>query len=144
MVQGNFKVGEDIEVVYQAKNAGTGLTIQMDVYDETHIINNSLSAQMSEIGSTGRYFGVYSPDAEGPWTAVMYNISTGKGHAVKTFMVGGHNIDSIGDAVSVLPNISAIELDHDALESAIRGADSDTLKTLSDQMDDIGEPAMVG
>ena len=95
----------------------------------------------------------------------MYDDTSNNGHAVLTVRVTGHNIDSIGDAIAGLENLSAAAVnaevdtalsdydgptnaemaaDHDEMESAIRGADSDTLKTLSDQIDDISEPAMIG
>lgn len=163
MVQGIFKNGEAIETTYQAKNAATGKTIQMDVYDETHTKDDGQSGTMTEIGTTGRYYKSFTPDAEGVWTIEMFDSVSSAGNAVKTYLVTGHNLDSIGDALAALNDLSSSDVetavgtaiadlptntemgaDHDELELAIRGADSDTLETLSDQLDDIAEPPMVG
>ena len=177
MAQGEYKNGEVIEVTYQATGATSGLIdVKMDVYDEGHLIDAPKGvAAMTEIGSTGRYYGDFTPDAEGEWTVVINSIAT-PGKIVKKYSVVGHNIDSVGDAVATtdgkidtldtivdataiqvgnLNNVSVTDVkvqadaaltDYDAptkaeldvTESAIRGADSDTLKSLSDQIDGVG------
>jgi len=197
MAQGIYKIGEVIDVSYQATKATSGLTdVNMEIYDQTRAkdIGNFPDVTMTEIGSTGRYYGSLTPDAEGIWT-IMIDSATKSGKIVKTFAITAHNIDSIGDAVAALNNLSAAavnaevdtaladydaptkaELDSglaglndvssaevntqvdtaladydgptkaelDASELAIRGADSDTLETLSDQLDGIEGPPMLG
>jgi len=65
-------------------------------------------------------------------------------------------VDTVVDAIQLktdnLPSSPAAASEYDtqldqnlsATESNIRGADSDTLKTLSDQMDAVSSPPMVG
>jgi hypothetical protein len=152
-----YKVGIPIVVVYQANNSATGLTIKMDVFDETYALDASKSvAAMTEMGTTGRYYASFTPDAEGEWVTMMYELGPpNKGQAVKAHRVGDHDIDSVGDAVGLikaktdnLPSDPANQTDVEsaiaASESSIRGADADTLKTLSDQLDALDSPPMVG
>lgn len=124
MAQGEFKVGEIIEVTYQASGATSGLTdVTMRIYDETGTqdLINFPDVIMVEIASTGRYKGSFTPDVEGKWR-IMVDSTTKKGDAARDYDVVGHNIDSIGDAVILS-------------EASIRGADNDDLKTISDQID---------
>jgi len=104
MSQGNYKIGELIEVTYQASNALSGLTdVKMEIYDETGAkdVGNFPDVTMTEIGSTGRYKGSFTPDAEGKWR-VMVNSASHIGKMVKDYDVVAHNIDSIGDAVGTV------------------------------------------
>jgi len=162
-MNGLFKVGELIEVTYQAAKLTTGLTdVTMVIYDETKALDgvNFPDVVLTEIGVTGRYYGSFTPDAEGFWN-VMINSATKSSPVPKQFMVTAHNLDSVGDAIAALNNLSAAavnaEVDTaladydaptkaelDATELAIRGADSDTLETLSDQIDNVESPAMLG
>lgn len=152
-----YKVGIPIVVVYQASNVDTGKTIAMDIYDETYAKDAAKSvAAMTEMGVTGRYYATFTPDAVGEWVAMMYDTyPPAKGHVVKAFEVGTSDIDSIGVAVAAvgtktanLPtdpaSQSSIEAALVAAESNIRGADSDTLKTIADQLDALANPPMVG
>lgn len=161
------KNGVAIMVSYQAAKAATGKTILMDVFDETQTLDAGKSvAAMTEIGTTGRYFASFTPDAEGEWIVQMYETGGNKGHVVKSYVVVGHDIDSIGDEVALVKaqtdlipsdpaeqslvdsSIAAAHVTTDAViagsESDIRGADSDDLKTLSDQLDGVESPAMAG
>jgi hypothetical protein len=150
-----YKVGVPIVVVYQSSGGATGKTVAMDIYDETYALDATKSvAAMTEMGTTGRYYATFTPDAEGEWVAMMQETSQA-GKVVKAFTVVGHNIDSIGDAVAAvaaktdnLPtdpaDQSLVEAAITAAESNIRGPDSDTLKTIADQLDALESPPMVG
>lgn len=221
MAQGEYKVDAPILVVYQAPNAGTGLVVNYDLYDNLYAIDVSAGV-MTEIATSGRYRTFITPDAEGHWTMTI-QISDGSGKVVKHFAVAGHDLDAVGDVVVALdtlakaggpgdltamkaildtesgvkaavvalndissadvaaalatydgatsadltaafaalndPSVAQIgtqvqtelatydaptKAELDAAELAIRGADSDTLETLSDQVDGIGSAAMVG
>jgi len=221
MAAGTYKNGVAIIVTYQAVGLATGKTITMSVYDEAHALDEGQSGAMAEIGSTGRYWKSFTPDAEGEWIIVMTNTTDGGGDVVKAFAVAGHDVDSIGDAVAAVEGkvdtvdtvvdaikavtdvesgvkadvatvdgkVDAVDTVVDAIkavtdvesgvkavadavqaktdligasvapageydteldqnlsttESNIRGGDSDTLKTLSDQIDAVSAPAMVG
>ena len=162
-MQGIWKTGEAIDVTYQAVKNTTGLVdVVMKIYDETRALDgvNFPDVTLTEIGATGRYYGSFTPDTEGVWT-VTVDCATKPSAVVKTFNVTAHNIDSIGDAVAALNNLSAADVnaevdaalaDYDAptkaeldsAEVAIRGVDNDTLKTLSDQIDGLEGSAMLG
>jgi len=187
------KVGNEIIVVYQAANAESGATINVDIYDETHAKDNDKSGTATEIGSTGRYYFAFTPDAAGTWVAQIQK-SDGTGKVVKSFVVKSADefgikavVDDIKTKTDNLPDspapageydtqlgtgerareasiddikgadwtsddnlhdiradITSILEDTDTMEADIRGADNDTLKTLSDQIDGIASPAMVG
>lgn len=133
MPQGLEKVGEIIEVTYQAAGAVTGLLdVTMEIYDETGVkdVVNFPDVTMTEIGSSGRYEGSFTPDQQGKWR-IMINSATKPGKMVKDYDVVGYNIHSIGE-----------ELD------TLQGGDGDTLETLSNQIDDIPtsfeSPPMIG
>lgn len=154
-----YKVGNTIEVVYQARNVHSGGIALMEVYDETHTLDlvQSNTIGMTEIGTTGRYYDSFVPNAEGTWVVVLYEKigAQKKGHAVKAHIVGSEDINSVGSKVDLVKaktdNLPIDPADQSQVESAIttsenniRGTDADTLKTLSDQMDAIESPAMVG
>lgn len=104
MAQGNYKVNESIDVVYQARNTQSALTaVTMVIYDETFAVNTAFpDVIMTEIGSTGRYYGSFTPDSEGTWNVLIANGASNKGKVIEKYLVVAHNIDSIGDAVAVL------------------------------------------
>ena len=162
MAQGEHKVGVAIEVTYQALNSQTGLVVTMEIYDETHVKDavNFADVVMTEMAVSGRYYGAFTPDVEGLWNIVMSD-AAGKGKVVKQYAVAGHDVDSVGDAVGALNDVSTAQVntevdtaltDYDAPtkaeldthETNIRGADADTLETLSDQLDSVSNPPMVG
>lgn len=106
------KVNVAVEVTYQAAGATTGLSdVQMDVYDEAHVIDAPKGGAMTEIGSTGRYYKAFTPDAEGEWT-VMIDSTAAPGKIVKKFTVVGHSIDSVGDAIAGLNNLAVGDLNN--------------------------------
>lgn len=163
MSQGIFRTGEVIDVTYQSTKQTTGLTdVTMQIYDETRSLDgiNFPDVTMTEIGATGRYYGSFTPDVVGVWT-VMIDSATKSGPVVKTFLVCSANLDSITADIAALNDLSAAEVNsevasalatYDAAtgtdvstsETNIRGTDNDTLKTISDQIDGLELPAMLG
>lgn len=188
----DYKKDTEIISIYQAIKVGTGKTIQMDIYDETHAKDAGKSKVMTEIGSTGRYWATWTPDAKGWWATIMYNSGNNKGHVVKVYKVTDEDIDSIGSRTTAIKtetdkipsiktetdkiptiktetdkiqsvkdetvlikaetdkiqtiddNVDAVKAKTDTMEADIRGTDDDDLKDLSDQMDALESPAMVG
>ena len=137
-MQGIYKIGEAIDVTYQATKATSGLIdVTMEIFDESRALDGVgfPDVIMTEIGSTGRYYGSLTPDAEGVWT-VMINSASKTGKIVKTFLVIAHNIDSIGGAIAGLNNLSTIEVNTE-VDTAL--ADYDVAK-----VSDIVSPPMVG
>jgi len=105
-----YKSGVAIIVTYQAAAAATGLTIKMDIYDEAHALDAPKSvAAMTEIGTTGRYYATYTPDAAGEWIALMYK-DGGGGEVVKAFRVATGDEFGIKAAVDALNNISTTQV----------------------------------
>jgi hypothetical protein len=132
MAENNRKVGNLIDVVYQSEKAQTGLTVTMEIFDETHAkdVVNFPDVTMSELGSSGRYVGSFTPDAVGTWI-VMLADGSNKGKIVRIYEVGTKDLSTLSTEISTT-------------ESNIRGTDNDTLKDLSDQIDAVGTPAMLG
>lgn len=127
-----MKVNKAIEVTYQAAGSATGLTdVQMDVYDEGHAIDAAKGGIMTEIGSTGRYYKQFTPDAEGEWQ-VQIDSATVPGKALKHYTVVAHDIDSVGDAVAGLNDIASSDIDTAlATYDAATGAEIAALNDLS-------------
>ncbi len=139
MADGKHKNGVAITVIYQAVNEATGKTIKMDVYDEAHAEDvGKAVAAMTEFAATGRYYGVFTPDAEGDWTVVMKNTTDSNGAIVKFYPVGGHNIDSIGDDIANLNNLAAGDLNNLAtsdLDTALATYDPPTKTEIDTKID---------
>lgn len=96
------KVGTVHEVTYQAAGSTTGLTdVTMEIYDETGAKDTGgfPDVVMTEIASSGRYKGFFTPDVEGKWR-VMIDSATKPGKLVRDFDIVGHDVDSVGDAVA--------------------------------------------
>ena len=103
MAQKNFKVGEAIEVIYQAQNAESAVIINMEVLDETHTIVAGGPTVMTELGSSGRYYANFIPDEAGEWS-VQIEKSDGSGKITKAFSIGGSNVHDIGVKVETIDN----------------------------------------
>lgn len=136
-----FKIGRAIKVMYQAADAQTGLTIQMDVYDETQsLVSGSSVSAMPEIGNTGRYRATFTPDAQGDWHVQIFNSADNSGRVTRIYDIGGSDVDSIGDVVGqikaqtdALPGTPASQSDVDAVQAAI-----------INEIDQLASPAMMG
>jgi hypothetical protein len=158
MAQGLYKLNEAIKFTYQAANATTGLTVTMEIFDETGAkdLINFPDVTLTEIGTTGRYVGSLTPDATGVWT-IMAAAAGGSGKIVKQYDVATYNVDAVGAAMakdSTVAKDATVAKEASVAKEAtllqteidIRGVDGDTLKTLSDQIDTLPQvsPPMVG
>jgi len=161
-----YKVGEEIELSYQAPNKQSGLS---GVVAEIFLPNGQKDSgfpdvALTEIGTTGNYKGIFTPDAQGTWRVLMHK-SDGGGQVPKAYSVGAKNIqdiyvdtakdstvakdatvakeatvakdNTVAKEATLTAAEASINTNVDNAESAIRGSDSDTLKTLSDQIDDV-------
>ena len=119
MAQKNYKVNEEIKVVYQAPGAITGQVVTMEIYDETGVkdIVNFPDVVMAEVGTKGRYRGSFTPDAEGEWEAHIA-LAGGDGQVVQQYSVGSYNVSDVGVIVSDL------DTQLDTVEGKIDGLDS--------------------
>ena len=155
MAAKNYKIDEEIKFVYQAPGAESGLTVYMDILDELHGTRSDFPrVEMDELESTGRYIGSFTPDVKGEWVVTAVK-ADGSGKVVKQYSVGDYNVESlgtnidaktagIGDKIEALNDIAVSDVE--AENDKVRGADGDTLKTLSDQIDSLpaSSPPMVG
>jgi len=104
MADNLYKLGEPIEIGYQAPNAESDLVVKADIYKPDKTLY-SLGNLLIEIPNTGTYRGVFTPIEEGTWQVVMYvevDSFTTDGQITKAYSVGKHNIHSIGEMVSRL------------------------------------------
>jgi len=164
MSRRNYKINESIKVLFKATNGST--SVNMDVFDETDTQDVAQSGAMTQLGASNRWIASFTPDANGDWS-ILCSDNKG-GEVVKHFSVGDYNIQSIGanvqsveTKVDNLNDISVSEVnsevdtalaDYDAptkaeldiSEQNIRGTDGDDLKSLSDQIDGLSSPPMIG
>lgn len=136
MARKDYKVDEQIRVMYRAIDGST--SVNMDVFDETDTLDSGQSGTMVQLGTSNRWVKSFTPDANGNWSVVC---SDDKGGNVpRDYSVGDYNIQSIGAGVA------SVDAKVDASEASIRGADDDTLKTISDQIDVLPQvnPPMIG
>jgi len=126
MAEKNFKVGEAIEVVYQAPNKEGGLT---GVVAEIVLPNDEKDSSfpdeaLLEIGSSGIYKGDFTPDQEGEWKVICHK-ANGDGQVVKRYSVGLHNVSSVGEGVSGLNSgITGLDAKLDALDTKVSSLDT--------------------
>lgn len=105
MARKNYKVNEPIKVYYQAPDKQSGLLdVKCEVFDAQDLIDSTRSGYMVEVGSSGRYNHIFTPDAEGDWSVQIVIESTGSGAVTKHFSVGEYNIQEIG------ANLQSVEL----------------------------------
>ncbi len=90
-----YKVNEPIEVLYQAVDCRTGVTIVMFVYNASHAYIGGSPVVLNEFGTTGRYYKSFVPNTEGNWT-VMFQEANGDGKKSQSFSVGTYNLQEIG------------------------------------------------
>ena len=107
-----YKVGNAIEIVYQATKATSGLTdVTMVIYDETHALDgvDFPDVTLTELGSTGRYYGSFIPDTVGEWT-ILVDSAAKKGPVVKKFSVGNYNVNDVQAAIAALNDLSVADI----------------------------------
>ncbi len=103
------------EVIYQAPNGQSGLTVQMDVYDAAKAQDAAQSAVMTEIGTTGRYYGSFQA-AEANWHVQISD--TAGGRAVKHFGKGAYGANGVVDLIASLSTqLTTIEGKVDAIKT---------------------------
>lgn len=108
MAAENYKVNQVIRVDYQAIGSQTGLTVQMDVYDEADVLDAAQSGTMTEQGTRGKYVDSFTPDAGGEWRVEIDDGVGGK--VIRTYSVGTDNVSSIGSKIDALNDISTTEV----------------------------------
>ena len=118
MSKKNYKVNEAIQVRYQASGAGTGLTVDMVVFDELDVEDVGQTTTMIEKEVSGRYTATFTPDAEGEWSLHIADSAGGK--VVKQYSIGEYNVTSVGAKVATVESkVDAIDSKVDAIDSEL-------------------------
>jgi len=138
-MQGTYKVGEPIKITYQASGATTGLVdVTTQILDETESLDavDFPDVVLTEnAGIPGEYVGSFTPDVVGTWRTVTDSV-TKPGRIVKQYGVVSHNVDSIGESVGNLNDVSSVEVKAEADQAL---TDYGVAKT-----SDIVSPPMLG
>ena len=95
MAEKNFKVGESIEVQYQAGNGDSGLIINMKIVkpDKSFVPGDPIV--LTEVGNSGRYWASFVPSTMGDWS-VQVEKADGTGKVTKAFSVGDYHVEDLG------------------------------------------------
>jgi len=95
MAEKNFKVGESIEVQYQAGNGDSGLIINMKIVkpDKSFVPGDPIV--LTEVGNSGRYWASFVPSTIGDWS-VQVEKADGTGKVTKAFSVGDYHVEDLG------------------------------------------------
>ena len=101
------------EIMYQAAGAGTGKTVQFDIFKPDKTIDAVQSGIGAEVGTTGRYYKSFDADAPG-WTVEISDDAGGK--AVKHF--GQEKYDAHGSEAGRNGLISAVADVQTAVDAA--------------------------
>jgi flagellin-like hook-associated protein FlgL len=104
MAEKNLLVNEAVELTYQAPNRETGLVgVLAEIYLPTGQKDavNFPDVELVEVGATGIYTGIFTPDAVGDWLAI-YHDAEGDGQVFKRYSVGAYNVSSVGAAVNTV------------------------------------------
>lgn len=109
------EVGKPVDVTYRAKKLTTGLTdVVAKIYDETRAqdLVNFPNITLTEIGTTGIYYGSFIPDAAGIWM-VPVDSASNSNPAEFTIVVGNYDLDSLGII------LDTVETKVDAVQAAV-------------------------
>lgn len=114
---------ETIEVLYQAPNSESGRTINMKVYKPDHTEDATQAAALTEIGTTGRYYG--SVDVDAPNWECHFEDAAGGGKAIKLIdkLIWGvlNLITVVGDIQTAVDNVSTAIGDLQTLAGTMDG-----------------------
>ena len=128
MAEKQFKINEPIEIVYQAPNRESGLSGGTAVVAEIFLPNDTKDStfpdlELVEIGTSGVYKGLFTPDQEGEWKVVIHK-SNGDGQVVKRYSVGAHNVNSVGAAIeNVDSDVAVVQTTADSIETKVDDLD---------------------
>ena len=103
MAEQIYKLGQAIELGYQAPNKETGL---IGIVAEIYLPNkqkNSFHPDVTlvEVAATGTYRGEFTPDEQGTWQVIMHK-ADGDSQVTKSYSVGAYNVHSVGEAVTTV------------------------------------------
>lgn len=154
---------ETIEILYQASDGASGKTINMKVFKPDHTEDMTQAAVLTEVGTTGRYYG--SVDVDAPNWECHFEDAVGGGKAVKLIdklifgvlnlitVVSGIQtaVDNVQTAITDLQTLAGtmdgkldtLGTDITGLTSAVTGLGTE-LGVIEGKIDDIKSPPMIG
>jgi len=95
----NFKVGDPIDVLYQAANALSGAVVIGEVFLPSGVKDSSFpDFILTERGASGTYIGSFTPDALGNWQVIVH-LDDGDGQLTLKYGVGKYDVTGVGEAV---------------------------------------------
>ena len=120
MAEKNFKVDEEIKIVYQAPNKETGLTITAEIILPGDVKDSDFPDQtLTEVLGKGIYTGTFTPDQSGEWQVVVHKPGD-EGQVVKRYSVGAENLESVGGkADNIKTTVDGIDTQLDTVETKI-------------------------
>ena len=95
------EIGKSVDITYHSQKHTSGLTdVTAQIYDESRALDpvNFPDVVLIEIGTTGIYYGSFTPDAAGIWT-VQVDSATKSDPAEFTIQVGNYDLDSLGSTL---------------------------------------------
>jgi hypothetical protein len=155
-------MAKTFEIVYQAAGAGTGKTVQVDVYKPDKSKDEDQSGEATEVGTTGRYYKAFDAGAPGWFVEISDNAG---GKAVKHFDKDAWDTHGIADAVADAKTaVDSVASAIATLDTAVGGVSTDlstvsgdvtdikavtdglstALGTIGDKLDALESPPMVG
>jgi len=151
-----------MQVKYQAAKAASGLVVNMDVFKPDNTPDAAQSVALTEVGTTGEYYGSFNADAP-DWYVKCHD--TNGGAAIKHFDKSLYDTHGIADLVANVQTaidnaataINTLQILTGTVDGKIDIVDTnvDTLITnvatlasalgvIDGKIDDLGSPAMVG
>jgi hypothetical protein len=116
-----MKVGNPIQITYQASGATTGLIdVVAQILDETESLDpvNFPDVTLTENGDIpGEYIGSFIPDVVGTWRTVV-DSATKPGKVVKQYEVTTKDIDSVATSAEVKAEADQALLDYGVAKSS--------------------------
>lgn len=126
MAEKNVKVGEVIEIVYQAPGRESGLTsIVAEIILPGNIKDSDYPDEtLVETLDKGVYSATFTPDQQGEWKAIVHKPGN-EGQVVKRYSVGAHNVHSVGEkANDIKSTVDGIDTQLDTMETKIDNLDT--------------------
>jgi hypothetical protein len=150
------------EIIYQAAGAGTGKTVNMKVFKPDHSEDAAQAAVLTEVGTTGRYYGSFDADAP-DWSVNIEDSAGGKSvkhfgkdrwdsHGVADAVANVQTaVDAVNTAIGTLQSltatidgkIDAVGLDVGGLVTSVAGLATE-LGVIEGKIDDLESPSMIG
>jgi hypothetical protein len=125
MSEKNLLVDEEIEILYQAPNKQSGLTITAEIILPSGSKDSNFpDVTLSELLGKGIYSGTFTPNTGGEWKVVVHT-DTGDGQVVKRYSVGSFNLHTIGGAVEAASaKVDTIDTKVDDISSSVGALDT--------------------